>query len=160
MPNTTNYAFEYESPNSTPGTTVTGGPGGGSPILAIQVDTALASVETKADVNSSNITANASAIASNGTSITNLQNWTRTGSINMSFTTSASSTVAVNFGFTFPGIPKVFANIDTGVGATARWVPRPISLTTTGFTMFVFSASTDTSTWVDIPVNWIAHYDG
>lgn len=160
MPNTTNYDFEYESPTSLPGTTLTGGPGGGSPILAIQVDTALASVETKTDVNSSNITANTNNIASNTTAITNLQNWTRTGSVNMSFTTLNASTTAVNYGFTFPGVPKVFANIDSGAGATARWIARPITITTTGFTMFVFSGSADTSTWVDIPVNWLAHYDG
>lgn len=159
MPNTTNYGFEFETPNSLPGTTITGGPGGGSPILAIQVDTALASVETKADVNAANIAANTASIASNATAITNLTNYSRSGSVNMSFTTQASSTVSVNFGFTFPAIPVVLANINTGVGATARWVARPITLTTTGFVMFVFSASSDTSTWVDIPVNWFAHYD-
>lgn len=159
MSNTTNYAFEYESPTSLPGTTLTGGPGGGSPILAIQVDTALASVETKVDINTSNIAANTAAISGNGTSITNLQNWTRAGSVNMSFTTLNSSTATVNFGFTFPAIPKVFANIDSGSGVTARWVARPINPTTSSFTMFVFSASSDTATWTDIPVNWIAHYD-
>lgn len=160
MPNSTNYGFEFESPNSLPGTTITGGPGGGSPILAVQVDTALASVETKADVNASNIAANTAAIASNSTAITNLQNWTRTGSVNLSFTTQNSFTQSVNFGFTYPAIPVVWANINSGSGVTARWVARPINPTTTGFTMFVFSASSDTATWVDIPVNWIAHYDG
>lgn len=160
MPNTTNYDFEYESPNSLPGTTLTGGPGGGSPILAIQVDTAIASVETKVDVNTSNIAANTASIGSNSTAITNLQNWTRGGTTNMSFTTVNASTQAVNFGFTFPAVPRVFANIDSGAGVTSRWVPRPINITTTGFTMFVFSASADTSTWVDVPVNWVAHYDG
>lgn len=160
MPNTTNYDFEYESPTSLPGTTLTGGPGGGSPILAIQVDTALASVETKVDVNTSNIAANTIAIENGATNLTNLQNWTRAGTVNMSFTTLNSSTASVNFGFTFPAVPKVFGNIDTGSGVSARWVARPINITTTGFTMFVFSASSDTSTWVDVPVNWIAHYDG
>lgn len=160
MPNTTNYDFEYESPNSLPGTTLTGGPGGGSPILAIQVDTALASVETKVNVNTSNIAANTASIGSNTTAITNLQNWTRVGSVNMSFTSVNSSTTPVNFGFTFPAIPQVYANINSGSGVTARWVARPINATTTGFTMFVFSASADVSTWVDIPVNWFVHYDG
>lgn len=160
MPNTTNYAFEYESPTSLPGTTITGGPGGGSPILAVQVDTALASVETKTDVNTSNIAANTSAISSNGTAITNLQNWTRTGSVNISLTGVNSFTTTVNFGFTFPAIPFVWANISSGSGVTARWIARPINPTTTSFTMFVFSASSDTATWVDIPVNWGAHYDG
>lgn len=160
MPNTTNYAFEYESPTSLPGTTLTGGSGGGSPILAVQVDTALASVETKVDVNMTNTAANTAIIADNVSAIDNLRNWTRSGTVNMSFSSLTSSTAAVNFGFTFPAVPKVFANINSGSGATSRWVARPINSTTTGFTMFVFSASSDTSTWVDLPVNWIAHYDG
>ena len=78
----------------------------------------------------------------------------------MSFAGVNSSTANVNFGFTFPQIPKIFGNIDTGSGVSARWVARPINPTTSSFTMFVYSASSDTSTWVDIPVNWIAHYDG
>lgn len=159
MPNTTNYDFEYESPTSTPGTTITGGPGGGSPILAVQVDTALASVETKVDVNTANIAANTNAIVDTGTTIANLQDWTRSGTVSISFSGLLSTTVAVNFGYTFPEVPKVFGNIDSGSGVTARWVARPINPTTTGFTMFVFSASSDTSSWTDIPVNWIAHYD-
>jgi hypothetical protein len=160
VPNTSNYDFEYESPSSLPGTTLTGGPGGGSPILAIQVDSALAAIETKVDINAANITENTASIESGATALTNLENWTRTGTVNMSFTTTNASTTAVNFGFTFPGVPKVFGNIDSGAGATARWIARPINITTTGFTMFVFSGSADVSTWVDVPVNWLAHYDG
>lgn len=159
MPNTTNYNFEYESPNGLPGTTLTGGPGGGSPVLAVQVDTALASVETKTDVNAVNIGANASAIAANTTNITNLTNYSRTGFVSLSFTNMLSYTQAVNFGFTFPDAPVVLASITTGAGSTARWVARPINPTTTGFTMFVFSASSNTGTWTDIVVNWFAHYD-
>lgn len=160
MPNTTNYAFEYESPNSLPGTTITGGPGGGSPILAVQVDTALASVETKADVNSANITANTAAIAANGTSITDLQNWTRRGTVLVNFTSTGSFTAVVNFSFTFPGIPTLTTNIDSGAGATARFESRGITASTTSFTLFVYTSVVGgTATWVDIPVSWIAHYD-
>lgn len=160
MPNTTNYDFEYESPSSLPGTTLTGGPGGGSPILAIQVDTALASVETKVDVNTSNTTANTAAIAANSADITNLENWTRRGSLTMSFTTLTASTAVVNFGFTFPGLPAVVTNIDSGAGATSRWESRAFNISTTGFTMFVYQSQALTGTWVDIPLSWIAHYDG
>ena len=160
MPNTTNYDFEYESPSSLPGTTLTGGPGGGSPILAIQVDTALASVETKVDVNTSNTTANTAAIAANGTSITNLENWTRRGTVLVNFAASGSFTTVVNFGFTFPGVPTVVTNIDSGSGTTARFESRGITLTTTSFTLFVYTSVIGaTSTWVDVPVSWIAHYD-
>lgn len=160
MPNTTNYAFEYESPTSLPGTTLTGGPGGGSPILAVQVDTALASVETKVDVNTSNIAANTIAIADGAANLADVENWTRRGTIAMSFTSLTASTAAVNFGFTFPDVPAVCTNIDTGAGATSRWESRAISVTTTGFTMFVYQSQALTSTWTDIPVSWIAHYDG
>lgn len=160
MPNTTNYDFEYESPNSLPGTTLTGGPGGGSPILAIQVDTALGSVETKTNVNTANIATNTSAIAANGTAITNLANWTMRGSLTMSFTSLNASTAIVNFGFTFPAIPAITTNIDSGAGATARWESRAITASTTGFTMFVYQSQATAGTWTDIPLSWIAHYDG
>lgn len=160
MPNTTNYNFGYESPTGLPGTTITGGPGGGSPILAVQVDTALASVETKTDVNTANVAANTANIASNTTAITNLQNWTRRGTTLISFTTMDNFTQVVNFGFTFPGVPTVVTNIDSGAGATGRWDSRAISTTTTGFTVFVYSnASGSTATWADVPVSYIAHYE-
>lgn len=159
MPNTTNYDFEYESPTSLPGTTLTGGPGGGSPILAIQVDTVLASIETKVDVNSSNITANAAAIDSGATNITNLQNWTRRGTVLMSFTSTNAATLIVNYGFTFPGVPMVVTNVDSGAGATARWETRAITINTTGFTLFAYQSQANTGTWTDVPVSWLAHYD-
>lgn len=159
MPNTTNYDFEYESPTSLPGTTLTGGPGGGSPILAIQVDTALAAVETKTDINADNVAANTAAIATANDDITNLENWTRRGTVLMNFTALSASTVVVNFGFTFPGVPTVVPNIDTGIGVTSRWEARAISITTTNFTMFVYQSNAVTNTWVDVPVSWIAHYE-
>lgn len=159
MPNTTNYNFEYESPSSLPGGTLTGGPGGGSPILAIQVDTALASVETKVDVNASNIAVNTAAIAANESTITDLEDWTQRGTVLISFSSVVSATAVVNFGYTFPDVPRVVTNIDSGAGATSRWESRAISLSTTGFTMFVYQSQALTSTWTDIPVSWIAHYD-
>lgn len=160
MPNTTNYDFEYESPTSLPGVTLTGGPGGGSPVLAIQVDTALASVESKTNVNTANIAANTASITANSTAITNLQNWTRRGTPLLNFAAVDNFTVSVAFGFTFPGIPVVVTNIDSGAGATGRWDSRAFGITTTGFTLFVYSnAAGSTSTWTDIPVSYVAHYD-
>lgn len=44
MPTTPNYGFEYETPHTLPGITLTGGPSSASPILAQQVDAALISV--------------------------------------------------------------------------------------------------------------------
>lgn len=159
MPNTSNYNFEYESPSSLPGTTLTGGPGGGSPILAIQVDNALAAVEAQVDINASNISANTIALAANSTSITNLQNWTRRGSTLVNFAALSSFTAIVNFGFTFPGIPTVMTNIDVGSAATARWETRAITTTTTGFTLFAYQSQAVSGSWVDVPVSWIAHYE-
>lgn len=165
MPVTPSWGFEYESPSSLPGITLTGGPGGASPILAVQVDAALNTVTgqinaVESDITTINndITAVELSVAAGQTSITNLTNWTRVGTVNMSFTALSSSTQVVNFGFTFPAEPRVFGNINSGAGATSRWVARPINITTTGFTMFVFSADGATNTWASIPVNWTAHY--
>lgn len=159
MPVTANYGFEYESPSSLPGITLTGGPGGSSPILAVQVDTQLSSVQAQVDINTADIVTNTTNIASGSTAITNLQNWTRRGTLNISFVSVNSSTAVVNFGFTFPGIPTVMTNIDSGAGSTARWESRAISITTTGFTMFVYQSQATNGSWTDIPVSWIAHYD-
>lgn len=159
MPNTSNYNFEYESPSSLPGTTLTGGPGGGSPILAIQVDSALASIAAQVDINADNISGNTVSIAGNSSSITNLQNWTRRGTSLVNFSTLSSFTVAVSFSFTFPGVPTVMTNIDVGSAATARWESRAITITTTGFTLFVYQSQAVSGSWIDVPVSWIAHYD-
>lgn len=160
MPSTSNYAFEYESPSSLPGTTLTGGPGGGSPILAIQVDTALAAIESRVDINTDDIASNTASIAAGAATITDIQNWTRRGSTLVNFVTQDSFTAAVNFGFTFPGTPNVVTNIASGAGSTSRWGSRAITITTTGFTLFVFAPTAGlTQTWVDIPVGYIAHYD-
>jgi hypothetical protein len=165
MPTTTNWGFEYESPSSLPGITLTGGPGGGSPILAVQVDTALNTVSGRVDAVESDITGINADIAdlendiiAGQTNITNLTNWTRIGTRSVSFTTQSSFTVATTFGFTFAAPPGVTTSIDSGAGETARWGSRAISVTTTGFTLFVFQNQATTNTWVNIPVVWIAHY--
>lgn len=47
MPETPNYGFEYETPQSKPGITLTGDMDGSAPILAEQVDTALAGIDSR-----------------------------------------------------------------------------------------------------------------
>lgn len=47
MPETANFGFEYETPQSKPGITLTGDIDGSAPILAEQVDTALAGIDTR-----------------------------------------------------------------------------------------------------------------
>lgn len=56
MPNTSNYGFGYETPTSLPGPTLTGGPDGGSQILAVQVDGVLASIDNRVAENEDEIT--------------------------------------------------------------------------------------------------------
>lgn len=158
MPNTSNFGFDYESPTSLPGTTLTGGPTVTMPVLAVQVDSALSSLANTVSDQADLIAANQASITANGVSITNLTNWTRLGAVSLTFAAVSSSTVAVNFGFTFPGIPKVVTNIDSGAGSTARWESRAITVTTTGFQMFVYQSQAVNGSWTDIPVNWVAHY--
>lgn len=166
MPVTSNWSFEYESPSSLPGVTLTGGPSNASPILAVQVDAAMTTLAGRIDDNDDAITAIQGDISDIETditagqaSITNLTNWTRTGSASVSFTTQDSFTVAVNFGFTFPAEPTVMTNIHSGAGSTSRWGSRSISTTTTGFTLFVFAPTAGlTQTWASIPVGWVATY--
>lgn len=166
MPVTANWNLEYESPSSLPGVTITGGPSNASPILAVQVDTALTMLSSRIDDADTDITAlQADVVGLDAdvtalqASITNLTNWTRVGTRSTSFTTLDSFTASVTYGFTFPAAPSVVANISDGSAAAARWDARAISPTTTGFTLFVFSnAAGSTSTWSSIPVNWTASY--
>lgn len=159
MPNTSNYGFDYESPTSLPGTTLTGGPTSSLPILAVQVDAALAALNTTVVDQASSIADLDARIDTNQTNITNLTNWTRHGTVLVNFTSSGSFTTVVNFGFTFPTVPAVVTNIDSGAGPTARFETRAITLTTTGFTLFVYSSVVGgTATWVDVPVSWVANY--
>lgn len=158
MPNTSNYGFDYESPTSLPGTTLTGGPTTTMPILAVQVDAALASMANTVSDQATDIAALEASIAVNQTNITNLTNWTRTGAVSITFVTMNTFTAPVSFGFTFPAVPKVVTNIDSGAGATARWESRAITVTTTGFTMFVYQSQATNGSWTDIPVNWVATY--
>lgn len=158
MPNTSNYGFDYESPSSLPGVTLTGGPTTSSPILAVQVDAALASLDNTVANQASDIAALEAVDVNTAASITNLTNWTRRGTIAITFASAVSATAVVNFGFTFPATPTVVTNIDSGAGATARWESRAISITTTGFTMFVYQSQAIAVAWTDIPVSYIALY--
>lgn len=157
MPNTTNYGFDYESPTSLPGITLTSGPSGASPILAVQVDAALTSVEAKTDVNALDIAANASDIAANASNIAMLDARIQVGVELMSFTSVDNETLSVNFPVAFPDVPIVHTNINSGSGETARWTVRAINITTTGFQIFAFACTAgDTATWTDVEIGWTA----
>lgn len=57
MPTSANFGFEYETPSTLPGITITGGPSGATPILAVQVDDALTGVRNTAEDNAADIAA-------------------------------------------------------------------------------------------------------
>lgn len=160
MPSTSNFGFDYESPTSLPGTTLTGGMSGSTPILAVQVDAALTSVNATVQGHTASINTNTATGVANATNVTNLTNWTRVGTQLLTFVTLDNySAPTTNFGFTFPGNPVVRTNINTGVGATSRWHSRAISITPTGFVIFVFASTAGlTSSWTDIEVGWEATY--
>jgi hypothetical protein len=75
------------------------------------------------------------------------------GSVNISFVTLTSFTVAVNFAQPFPSTPSVSTNINSGAGSTAGWGSRAFGVTPLGFTMFVFGPS---ATWTNVNVQWQA----
>lgn len=71
----------------------------------------------------------------------------------ISFSALTGTTQAVTFVTPFPTVPSVLTNINSGSGATANWHSRAISITTTGFSYFVFGPS---ATWVNISCEWVA----
>jgi hypothetical protein len=71
----------------------------------------------------------------------------------ISFSAQTSFTVAVVFAVPFSAMPSVHANIDNGTASAASWQSRAISVSTTGFTLFVYGPS---STWVNVIVQWSA----
>jgi len=161
MPQTPNYGFDYEEPTSLPGTTLTGGVMGDSPILAVQVDTTMASVEALANATAADVVTNTGDIAAVTSDVADLTDWTVTGTELITFTNQASHTVIIPYGITFPSRPMVVTNIDSGAGVVARWGSRAISIQDSQFTMFLFATDdngTETQTWSDIPVSWMATY--
>lgn len=57
MPETATFGFEYETPQTKPGITLTGNQDGSSPILAEQVDTALANIDARVSTNEGDVAA-------------------------------------------------------------------------------------------------------
>lgn len=82
------------------------------------------------------------------------------GTESVSFTTLSSFTQAVTFPVPYDTgvVPIVTTNISTGSGSTTRWASRAITVTNTGFTLFVFKtdAADAAVTWASVPVQWMA----
>ncbi|MEU2487019.1 H-type lectin domain-containing protein [Streptomyces sp. NPDC012617] len=74
-----------------------------------------------------------------------------------SFTNVTSFTRNITFTTPFAAPPHVTVNINSGAGPTARWGARAINVSTTGFTIFLFSGALgETGTWASVPVSWRA----
>jgi hypothetical protein len=80
----------------------------------------------------------------------------QTGLSTVSFTNKESFTVDITFPIAYSTAPRVFTNIAAGAGSTARWGSRAIEVTTSGFSLFLFSGDADTVSWSAIPVHWTA----
>jgi hypothetical protein len=75
------------------------------------------------------------------------------GSEVISFSALTSFTTPVVFDRQFSRQPSVSTNINNATASTAGWQSRAFGVTTSGFTLFVFGAS---STWTNIDVQWQA----
>jgi hypothetical protein len=83
--------------------------------------------------------------------------WWETDTVLITFVTQTSVTQAITFDRPFLVAPHVFTNIDSAAAATAQWHSRASSITTTGFTLFLFRASgVAANSWTDVPVSWLA----
>lgn len=80
------------------------------------------------------------------------------GEIAVSFVDQTSHTQVVTFAQPFAARPQVTTQIVSGSGTTSRWESRPISISASGFTLFLYrgDGAASLSTWDDIPVQWIA----
>lgn len=85
----------------------------------------------------------------------------QSGYVSVSFVALSQTTVAVTFPTPFAAgtTPNVVPNIASGAGVTARWQPRAINITNTGFTLFVYKgdAADPAQTWSNVAVGWTAH---
>lgn len=72
----------------------------------------------------------------------------------VTFAGVASFTTVVTFTTPFVQIPRVFTNINSGVGATAQWHSRAFAITTVGFSLLNFAAAV--GTWTAVEVQWLA----
>lgn len=79
------------------------------------------------------------------------------GTASVSFTSQTSFTQTVTFPTAFASTPVVMTNIHTGSGVAGHWSSRAISITPTGFSIFVYSdTGASAATWSAIPVQWMA----
>lgn len=79
------------------------------------------------------------------------------GELLVNFTTLTFTIIVVPFAQTFSSAPVVVTNIASAAGVTSSWLSRAFSITTTQFTLFLFANDGVARTWVNQPVQWMAH---
>ncbi|MEE1751740.1 H-type lectin domain-containing protein [Streptomyces sp. SP18CS02] len=72
----------------------------------------------------------------------------------LTFTNSTSHTRVVTFDTPFAAPPRVYCNINSGVGSTAQWHARAFGISATEFSLFVFGPAA--ASWSGVPVSWTA----
>lgn len=82
----------------------------------------------------------------------------QSGTVALSFTNQDDySGTSVTFPVAFTASPRVFCNINNAGAATARWQSRAITISTTGFTPFVFASTGGANaTWSSVEIQWLA----
>lgn len=81
------------------------------------------------------------------------------GSATISVTSLAAGTgtfVAVAFGKTLPGVPKVVVSLSGAPTGSVYLVPRALAATTTGFNLYVYNVGTSAATATNVSVDYIA----
>lgn len=76
------------------------------------------------------------------------------GAVDVSVVAATSASVALLFLRPFAQVPSVSTNISSGAGGIALWQSRAIGVTTTGFTVFVYT--TGGAITGTVPVQWQA----
>lgn len=84
--------------------------------------------------------------------------FSQSGEESITFSSVVLFTKTVTFPITFATTPRVFTNINSTLGPTARWGSRAYGVTASGFTLFVFAGGDGLTvgSWSGIPVQWNA----
>lgn len=145
MPETANYGFEYETPQSKPGITLTGDIDGSAPILAEQVDTVISGIDTRLTAAEGSIAILEAGTPSDtgwlalavtpGTGFTTLTNvyrrWGPIASIRVEFTRTGAAIVAGTTG-NVSGDPTLCTIDNVDLRPSQQWVANIKSSDTSG----------------------------
>ena len=74
----------------------------------------------------------------------------------VSFSSLSFHTIDLSFAVPFSVPPLVFTNIATSAGVAASWISRAYNISTTGFTLYLDAVDNTTTSWGNVPVNWVA----